>query len=189
MLFQHLDYSAKQIKFSSKSGELIVEKSAEGLSMNFPATMPSSCDAPQPLLDGLNGSEAETILADFDYVIVLPSAEDVIELQPDFTAWNKLDRRGVIVTAKSNDSSNDDNIDFVSRCFYPTLNVEEDPVTGSAHCIIAPYWAAQLNKTIVVGKQVSARSGEVHCQLLGDRVVLTGQCVDYMQGEIRLPAY
>ena len=190
VIFQHLGHTSNSICFASKSGELVVEKNIDGLAMNFPATMPKRCDAPQALLDGLNGTKAARILADFDYVIVVDSAEEVIALQPDFTAWNKLDRRGVIVTAKSNinltDSTNNNNIDFVSRCFYPILNVEEDPVTGSAHCIIAPYWAEQLNKKTVVGKQVSARSGEVHCQLLGERIILTGQCVDYMQGEITL---
>ena len=178
VLFEHLAYPHKQINFMTKSGELIVEKSALGLSMNFPASMPKKCDPPQALIDGLNGAKATAILVDFDYFIVVESAQVVKELQPDFTAWNKLDRRGVIITAKG------ENTDFVSRCFYPILNVEEDPVTGSAHCLLAPYWAQELQKTRLIGKQLSTRSGEVHCQLLGDRVILTGQCVDYLKGEI-----
>ena len=180
VLFEHLAYPQQIITFQTKSGELIVEKVAQGLSMNFPASMPQVCNAPQTLLEGLNDTTAIQILADFDYVVVLESEQALNQLQPDFSAWNKLDRRGIIATAKG------ENTDFVSRCFYPILNVEEDPVTGSAHCILAPYWAQQLDKTTMIGKQLSARSGEVHCQLLGDRVILTGQCVDYMQGKITI---
>ncbi|GAA5142598.1 PhzF family phenazine biosynthesis protein [Thalassotalea piscium] len=178
VLFEHLAFSQEKISFITKSGELIVVKTSAGLSMNFPASMPKKCDPPQALIHGLNDTKAIALLADFDYFIVLESEQAVQSLQPDFTAWNKLDRRGVIVTARGTDT------DFVSRCFYPTLNVEEDPVTGSAHCLLAPYWAKQLNKTTLIGKQCSSRSGEVHCQLLEDRVVLTGQCADYLKGEI-----
>lgn len=185
VLFQHLAFPKEKIIFTTKSGELMVEKNGEGLSMNFPATMPKTCIAPQALVEGLNNTPALHVLADFDYFVVLDSEHAVKTLQPDFAAWNKLDRRGVIVTAKSVTAKAEDT-DFVSRCFYPILNVEEDPVTGSAHCLLAPYWAEQLNKTTLVGKQVSSRSGEIHCQVLGDRVVLTGQCVDYLIGEITL---
>ncbi|XQW86263.1 PhzF family phenazine biosynthesis protein [Thalassotalea piscium] len=180
VLFEHLAYPHNSINFNTKSGELMVEKSASGLSMNFPASMPKKCDPPPALINGLNKTNAVEILADFDYVVVVESEHAVNTLEPDFSAWNKLDRRGVIVTAKG------DTTDFVSRCFYPILNVEEDPVTGSAHCLLAPYWAKQLNKTTLVAKQVSSRSGEVHCQVLGDRVVLTGQCIDYLKGDITI---
>ncbi|GHE77401.1 PhzF family phenazine biosynthesis protein [Thalassotalea profundi] len=180
VLFEHLAFPHQKISFITKSGELIVEKSESGLSMNFPATMPQICKPPQALVDGLNGTKTFKELADFDYFIVLDSEQAIKDLQPNFTSWNKLDRRGVIVTAKG------ENTDFVSRCFYPILNVEEDPVTGSAHCLLAPYWAKELQKTTLIGKQLSTRSGEVHCQLLGNRVVLTGQCVDYLKGEITL---
>ena len=178
VLFEHLAYPNPSISFHTKSGELIVEKSAAGFAMNFPTSMPQPCTAAQALIDGLTSSQAVSVLADFDYLVVLDSEQAVHDLKPDFSAWNKLDRRGIIVTAKG------ENSDFVSRCFYPILNVEEDPVTGSAHCILAPYWGQQLNKTSLVGKQISRRSGQVHCQLVGDRVVLSGQCVDYMQGQI-----
>ncbi|MGB1261497.1 MAG: PhzF family phenazine biosynthesis protein [Cognaticolwellia sp.] len=178
VLFEHLAYPDQSITFKTKSGELVVEKNAAGYCMNFPASMPQSCVAPQALTDGLTTTQAVSVLADFDYLVVLESEQAVAGLQPDFSAWNKLDRRGIIVTARGESS------DFVSRCFYPILNVEEDPVTGSAHCILAPYWGKQLNQTTLLGKQISRRSGQVHCQLEGDRVVLSGQCVDYMQGKI-----
>jgi predicted PhzF superfamily epimerase YddE/YHI9 len=147
--------------------------------MDFPALMPKSIIAPNNLLLGL-GIKPKSVLAAFDYIIELEDEQAVIDLSPDLALWKTLDLRGVIVTAPSTD------VDFVSRCFFPKLNVDEDPVTGSAHCELAPYWSHKLAKNNLIAKQLSARTGLISCQLQGDRVLLTGKVVDYMRGKITL---
>ncbi|MGK0373290.1 MAG: putative PhzF superfamily epimerase YddE/YHI9 [Glaciecola sp.] len=159
----------------------MVTKRAEGLEMNFPALMPKSIIAPNNLLSGL-GIKPKSVLVAFDYIIELEDEQAVIDLSPDLALWKTLDLRGVVVTAPSNDVD----IDFVSRCFFPKLNVDEDPVTGSAHCELAPYWPHKLAKNNLHAKQLSARTGLIGCQLQGDRVLLTGKVVDYMRGKIAL---
>jgi predicted PhzF superfamily epimerase YddE/YHI9 len=119
-------------------------------------------------------------LAGFDYVVVVDNVKEVIDLRPDFSQWLNLDLRGVVVTAKGTD------VDFVSRCFFPKLSVNEDPVTGSAHCELAPYWGQRLGLSVVCGRQLSQRSGLVHCKLVEDRVILTGNAVEYLSGEINV---
>ena len=131
-------------------------------------------------MEGLRGVRPKEVLAGFDYIVVLESEAQVAGLQPDFSAWRQLDKRGVVVTAQG------EKTDFVSRCFFPKLRVDEDPVTGSAHCELAPFWAKYLNKTSLVGKQLSTRTGIVKCDVQGARVVLGGQAVDYLKGEIQL---
>ena len=119
-------------------------------------------------------------MAAFDYIIVLNSEDEVKNLTPDFSKWLNIDLRGVVVTAQGND------VDFVSRCFFPKLRVNEDPITGSAHCELTPYWASILNKNTLIARQISTRSGLVYCELVNERVILTGSAVDYMTGEITL---
>ena len=104
--------------------------------------------------------------------------EEVNALSPDLSKWMNLDLRGVVVTAPGN------TVDFVSRCFFPKLRVNEDPVTGSAHCELMPYWAQRLNNDNLVARQLSKRSGTLACQIKDDRVILTGKAVDFMKGEI-----
>jgi PhzF family phenazine biosynthesis protein len=181
VLFTHLTYQKPEICFTTKSGDLLVTKRAEGLEMNFPALMPKSIIAPNNLLSGL-GIKPKSVLVAFDYIIELEDEQAVIDLSPDLALWKTLDLRGVVVTAPSNDVD----IDFVSRCFFPKLNVDEDPVTGSAHCELAPYWSHKLAKNNLHAKQLSARTGLIGCQLQGDRVLLTGKVVDYMRGKIAL---
>jgi PhzF family phenazine biosynthesis protein len=180
VLYQHLGYVNQQIIFTTKSGELIVSKVDAGYSMNFPASSLEKITPPSYLLKGLGVVQPKAVMAAFDYIVVLNSVEDVINITPDFTSLMKLDRRGVIVTAQGSD------VDFVSRCFFPKLRVNEDPITGSAHCELAPYWAEQLNKTHLSARQLSKRSGIIDCQLENDRVILTGNAVDYLSGEISL---
>jgi len=177
VLYNHLGYSDAEISFSTKSGELIVQKTVQGLSMDFPASILEVVKSPSCLVEGL-GIKPTEILADFDYVVVLESEGQVRDLKPDLLQWLKLDRRGVVVTAPGDD------VDFVSRCFFPKLSINEDPVTGSAHCEMAPYWAARLGRKNLKAKQISKRTGLVGCNVAGHRVVLTGYAVDYMQGKI-----
>ncbi len=180
VLFEHLGYTGAKLNFRTRSGELTVAKVQNGLSMDFPAIASEPIDAPSALLSGLGATPVEVRTAP-DYLAIFGSEQEIIDLAPDFSALASLDRRGVIATAPGNDC------DFVSRCFYPKLKVNEDPVTGSAHCKMAPYWANRLNKTVLVGRQLSSRGGTVHCELVGNRVILTGRAVDYLKGEIELP--
>ena len=180
VLYQHLGFTQAEIRFQTKSGELVVTKTTEGFSMNFPASVPEIIEAPKHLLEGLMGVAPQEVLSAFDYIIVLSSEEEVRALTPDFSAWLKLDLRGVVVTAPGTD------VDFVSRCFFPKLRVNEDPITGSSHCELTPYWSVKLDSNILQARQVSARSGLLGCELRGDRVILTGGAVDYMSGEITI---
>lgn len=181
VLFQHLAYPGAEIKFQTISGELIVGKTDTGYAMDFPASKLTPIDPPADLLQGL-GVKPAAVFSAFDYVVLLDNEDAVRNLNPQFASWLNLDLRGVVVTAMADD----ENTDFVSRCFFPKLNVNEDPVTGSAHCELAPYWAEQLNKSQLIARQLSNRSGLVCCEVKGDRVILVGNAVDYLSGQITL---
>jgi PhzF family phenazine biosynthesis protein len=182
VLYEHLKYNKPQIIFQTKSGEITVTKVESGFSMDFPASMPTLLNAgiPTDLINGLGNIKPKKVMTAFDYIIVLNSEEEVKNLTPDFSKWLNIGLRGVVVTAKGDD------VDFVSRCFFPKLRVNEDPITGSAHCELAPYWASVLNKNALTARQISMRGGVVNCQLINDRVILTGSAVDYMIGEITI---
>ena len=182
VLYKHLGYNKAQINFHTKSGKLIVSQTSSGYSMDFPASEPIELNSTISgnLIKGLGDVKPKQILSAFDYIIVLNSEEEVKKLTPDLSMWLNIDLRGVVVTAKGND------VDFVSRCFFPKLRVNEDPITGSAHCELTPYWAAELNKSTLRARQLSIRSGLVLCELNKDRVILTGNAIDYMVGEITI---
>ena len=127
VLYEHLGFSGPEISFSTRSGDLLVKKSEKGLSMDFPASMPEPVEPPDNLAAGL-GRKPQEVLAALDYIVVLESEGEIENLHPDFSKWLDLDLRGVVVTAPGKE------VDFVSRCFYPKLRFNEDPVTGSAHC-------------------------------------------------------
>ena len=179
VLFKHLGFKEKQITFFTKSGDLQVYKVDIGYQMNFPVSMPLITEPPKKLIDGL-GIAPQEILKAYDYIVVLANENEVRSLTPEFSKWHDLDARGVVVTAKGNQA------DFVGRCFFPDLNINEDPVTGSAFCEMAPYWGTKLNREKLHGRQLSIRGGNVHCILKADRVFLTGNAVDYMSGEISI---
>ncbi len=182
VLYKHLGYNKAQINFQTKSGQLIVTQEGSGFSMDFPASLPTGLTTaiPNNLINGLCGVKPKVIMAAFDYIIVLSSEEEVKNLTPDFSKWLNIGLRGVVVTAQGSD------VDFVSRCFFPKLRVNEDPITGSAHCELTPYWAGKLNKNKLTARQISMRSGLVLCELNKDRVILTGNAIDYMSGEITI---
>jgi PhzF family phenazine biosynthesis protein len=188
VLYEQLGYSAPEIRFATRSGLLVVARAGEGnragLRMTFPATMPVACDAPAELEAGL-GRQPLEVLAGFDYVAVYGSEEEVRELQPDFGVLAKVPLRGVIATAPGSESARP--VDFVSRFFCPRLGMNEDPVTGSAHCELAPYWGTRLGKTLLQARQVSQRGGSVRCELQGGQVLLTGHARLYMAGDIWVP--
>ena len=179
VLFEHSDYDKPLITFETRSGQLCVERAHTGLSMNFPAIKALPCTTPELLKQAI-GLVAQEVLAGDDYIVVLDSEAALRQIQPDQGLLSQLDRRGVIVTAPGAQH------DFVSRFFAPKLGIPEDPVTGSAHCALAPYWATKLGKLNLQAKQVSRRGGEIGCQVQGDRVILSGQAITYMVGEISI---
>lgn len=177
ILFNELGYKEKMIRFQSKSGELRVMREGDMITLDFPANFPEAVEAPAGLLEGLKVSSTKIYKAAWDYMVVLDSQEAIEKLDPDFLTLGKVESRGVIVTAKGNES------DFVSRCFYPQSGINEDPVTGSAHTITTAYWSKELGKTTLTAKQLSQRGGDLHCELKGDRVLMSGKGKLYMKGE------
>lgn len=182
ILFTVLGHKGDTIIFHSKSGPLKVSKRSNGqLMLDFPANTPEPVtEVPAGLFEGLGIAPAPVFKTSFDYMVVLPSQKAIEALTPDFKKLAQTPCRGVIATAAG------DEADFVSRCFYPQSGVDEDPVTGSAHTIMVPYWAKQLNKTSMKAIQLSKRRGCLDCELSGDRVLMSGYAVTYLKGEIEV---
>jgi PhzF family phenazine biosynthesis protein len=179
VLFEHLGYAHEQIVFDSLSGELHVRRENGKYFLNFPADMPRSVDFAD--LDGLWQDVASLVFkGKTDYMFVFDNEEAVRSLQPDFRRLAQLHARGIIVTAASQRSG----LDFVSRFFGPQSGIDEDPVTGSAHTLLIPYWALQLGKNELEAAQVSARGGRLSCRLLNERVEIGGKAVTYLIGEV-----
>jgi predicted PhzF superfamily epimerase YddE/YHI9 len=137
--------------------------------------------APRALAEGLGVQPVEVLANAFNYLVLVESAQVLRGLVPDMAGIAGMDRGGVIVTAPG-----DGGYDFVSRYFAPAKGIPEDPVTGSAHCMLAPYWAGKLGKTALRAFQASSRGGEVICRLAGDRVELEGSCVFYLEGQVEI---
>jgi len=180
VLFNHLNYTAEVIKFQTKSGLLEVRKKGDLIELNFPSRMPEHCEAPENLLKGLNIPPFK-VLKSRDYFLVYEDEALIKQIVPDFHYLNQVGSAvGVIVTAASSE------VDFVSRFFVNNSVIGEDPVTGSAHCSLIPYWAKELNKNTLTAKQLSAREGELFCEYKGDRVTMAGTAVLYSKGEYYL---
>jgi PhzF family phenazine biosynthesis protein len=176
-----LEPPVQEISFTTQKAGVLKASAKEGMyTLDFPARMPVRCDVPEKLLASLGISNAVDVLRSRDYFVVLPNEEAVRNAEPDYTLMKELDTIGVIVTAKGHTA------DVVSRCFYPGAGIPEDPVTGSAHCNIVPYWSEKLGKTTLFCQQLSARGGDLHCELAGDRVLMSGKCALFLQGEINL---
>lgn len=182
IIFTILGHEGDTIIFHSKSGPLKVSKLSNGkLRLDFPANAPEpATEIPAGIFEGLGIASVPVFKTSFDYMVVLPSQKAVEDLQPDFKKLAQTPCRGVIATAAG------DAADFVSRCFYPQSGIDEDPVTGSAHTIMVPYWAKQLNKTNMKAIQLSKRRGHLDCELAGDRVLMSGNAVTYLRGEIEI---
>lgn len=181
VIFEHLDYPHTEIRFSTRFvGELKVTRNGEWLTLDFPAWETQPVVAPPPLLlDSLGISEYEEVRLGRDYLVVLKEEAQVRDLRPDIHAMLPLNKM-VCVTARS------EQYDFVSRFFCPGEAVAEDPVTGSAHSMLIPYWGAKLGKTTMLAKQVSARGGELRCQWNAERVLIGGQAATYLIGKVML---
>lgn len=177
IIFENLGYSKQSITFETRSGDLLVERHGKQLKMDFPACPPIPCIASDLLIKGLGQTPVEVLAAD-DYLLVFESEASVRAIVPDQALLAQLDLRGVIITAPGME------FDFVSRFFAPKFGIAEDPVTGSAHCALAPYWANKLGKTILTARQVSKRGGNLTCEVSADRVMLYGNAVTFMEAEI-----
>jgi PhzF family phenazine biosynthesis protein len=181
VLFRFLTPQEDSVTFDTQSGELTVRRDGDLLAMDFPARPPERC-RPHPRLIEALGAHPLEILAARDYMVVYASEEDVRSLRPDMTLLAALDRFGVIITAPGSDA------DFVSRFFAPAQGVPEDPVTGSAHCTLIPYWSRRLGKKRLQARQVSPRGGELCCEDRGERVVIAGRAALFLRGTIYLDA-
>ncbi len=177
VIFEILGYTKLTITFETRSGDLFVERHGKLLKMDFPARPPAPCMLSEILLKGL-GQRPVEVLAANDYMAVFDSEATVRAITPDQSLLSQLDLRGVIATARGTD------VDFVSRFFAPKSGIPEDPVTGSAHCTLAPYWANKLGKNILSARQVSKRGGNIACEVNSGRVFLSGYAVTFMEAEI-----
>jgi predicted PhzF superfamily epimerase YddE/YHI9 len=170
--------AAVPLRFHTRSGLLTAVRDGEWIELDFPATPASPAEAPPGLLEALGAEAVEVGRSRFDYLVRVGSADVVRSLRPDFGKLRQVEARGVIVTAESDDGEHD----FVSRFFAPFAGVDEDPVTGSAHCCLSPFWTARLGRETLAGYQASARGGTVRVRLAGDRVRLRGRAITIMRG-------
>lgn len=177
----HLQPARELVRFASKSGTLVVARDGERLSLTLPRWQPSPVAAPPPLLARALGRPPREIVAHgSEYLCVYDSAAEVAALTPDFALLRTLGRSGVIASAPGAERE----CDFVSRFFAPAAGIDEDPVTGSAHCLLVPYWARVLGRSSLYAKQISARGGELWCALDADAVRLAGYVAPYLVGEL-----
>lgn len=183
VILNRLDPDRDDVRFETRSGPLTVERRADDrLLMDFPARPAVPRDPPRALVEGLGAAAVEVWASDRDYLVILEGEDDVRKLKPDFARLRGLDRLGIIASAPGISA------DFVSRFFAPSVGVPEDPVTGSAHCTLTPYWADRLGRgeAPLEARQISARGGTLICRHLGDRVTMAGRAALYLTGEITL---
>jgi PhzF family phenazine biosynthesis protein len=180
VLFDILKEQKKSVTFDSKSGLLTVKKKKDLLLMDFPSWKPDMIsDYPANLKEALGINEIVAVYKHRDMLVELNREQDVAEARPDFTALKKMGEK-VMITAPGKE------VDFVSRFFAPIAGIDEDPVTGSAHSQLIPFWSEKLGKNIMNAKQLSGRGGDIYCEQKGDRVIMGGQCVFYMKGEFKV---
>jgi len=179
VLFNILGYKNEAIQFDSKSGILVVTKQDDWLTLDFPKQPPVYCETPKEIVEAFNKEPIECMMSE-DIIAVFENEIDIESANPNFEQLKKLDSRGVIITAKSM------RYDFVARFFAPKYGIPEDPVTGSAYTQLAPYWASKLGKQKFKAKQLSSRGGELYCEILGDRVLISGKATKYMEGKITI---
>ena len=179
VLFEHLGYDGEAIAFDTQSGKISVWKDADFIVLDFPSRPATPVKIPKHLSDGL-GKKIDTALKARDYLVVFENEKEVRDLQPDFSTLELIDCEGIIVTAAG------DEVDFVSRFFAPRMGIAEDPVTGSAHSTLTPYWADRLGKNPLRAQQVSRRGGDLWCKQMDDRVYVAGRAVLYAKGFLNL---
>lgn len=184
VLFNGRESGADSIRFETRErGSLLVSEGDEGLILDFPADPPAPAGMPDGLTEALGAAPASCWKGATDYMLVFDSEEQIRDLRPNFFLLDRIQARGVIATSRGRDH------DFVSRFFAPRCGVPEDPVTGSAHTTLTPYWARILQRNKLEAAQLSGRGGLLRCELAGDRVRITGKAILYMKAEIYLPEY
>lgn len=180
VLYEFLGYKKPTITFHSKSGPLYVSREDEIVKLDFPSWKPERIDEyPEELLTSLGNPDIVSVYKYRDFLVELHNEEAVRNCKPDFTLMKRAGGM-VIITAPGKE------VDFVSRFFAPTAGIDEDPVTGSAHSQLIPFWNYKLGKKVMNAKQLSKRGGHLYCEQKGDRVIMGGQCVFYMKGEINV---
>lgn len=179
VLFRDSHSNARRVRFETASGELVVERAADGLAMDFPSRPGVPVEASGEILEAL-GAKPQELLRARDLMAVFESEEQVRDFVPDPGRIAALDAFALIVTAPGGDC------DFVSRFFAPKAGIPEDPATGSSHCTLAPYWAVRLGKATLRARQLSRRGAELSCRVEGDRVRIAGHVVEFMRGEIEV---
>ncbi len=181
ILYNKMNFQKEQLNFNCKSGTLSIEKRGDVLHMDFPSWKPERFnDYPEELLAALKIKDVVGVYKNRDILVELENEAEVKKCSPDFSLLKETGYK-VIITAPGHDG-----IDFVSRFFAPTAGINEDPVTGSAHSQLIPFWAEKLDKKKMFAKQLSQRGGEVECKWWGDRVTMSGQCVFYLEGLIEV---
>ena len=180
ILFEHEGRREKTLTFQTRGGELNVERAEGRLVLDFPARAMAVCEAPTLLIDSL-GAQPKEVLLGGDYLAVFERPEQIVALRPNLDGLAQLPVRGIIVTAPGEDC------DFVSRFFAPQRGITEDPVTGSTHCALVPYWSKRLGKMKLHARQLSRRGGELFCEDRGERVQIGGKAVTYLEGRLRFP--
>ncbi|HSO86289.1 MAG TPA: PhzF family phenazine biosynthesis protein [Draconibacterium sp.] len=178
VLYSHLKYAENEISFDSRSGILKMKKELDLIVLDFPASKLTEIEIPENLKNAFSYQPVKSVKGRDDIMLIFENEEQITQLKPDLQQILASKTRGVIVTAKS------EKYDFVSRFFAPAVGVNEDPVTGSAHTMLIPYWSKELDKAELTAKQVSARGGILHCRNLGERVEIGGKTVTYLVGEI-----
>ncbi|MEO2158665.1 MAG: PhzF family phenazine biosynthesis protein [bacterium] len=176
----YLPENTTEILFSSRSGELKAFKKEDLIYLDFPTDIPKPISGKKDIANGLGATPLEVYRGKDDYLAIFNDEKTIKDISPSFEKLSKLDSRGLIVSAPG------DQVDFVSRCFFPQTGVNEDPVTGSAHTLMIPYWSKILGKTQLSATQLSSRSGSLCCELHGERVLIGGETAQYMKGEISI---
>ena len=178
VLFNELNFEGNILLFNSKSGILTVRKMGDKLQLDFPADFVQPIEMNPAFTDALGIEATAVFKGRTDYLLLFESEEMISRIKPNFHLLKQTDARGIMVTAAGKE------VDFVSRFFAPQVGVDEDPVTGSAHTSLVPFWAERLHKTELTALQLSERGGQLWCTLAGDRVLIAGEAITYLRGEI-----
>ncbi|HTF03410.1 MAG TPA: PhzF family phenazine biosynthesis protein [Bacteroidia bacterium] len=181
VLFNHENFSGEKVVFHSRSGKLIVTKQGDELTLDFPADVMNEVPVTPQLTAAFAEKPVEAYRGKTDLMLVFENEKQIATMVPDLQKISEFDGRGVIVTARGNE------VDFVSRFFAPQSGIDEDPVTGSAHTSLAPYWSGRLGKQTLSAIQISKRKGYLTCVIAGDRVQISGKACLYLTGEIFVP--
>ena len=180
VLFEIEGFQGDEISFESRSGILTVTKKGNKLTLNFPVDKIEKIELTEDFKACFDRTAQEVYKGKDDYMMVFSSQREIESLKPNLSEIAKYESRGIIVTAKG------DEVDFVSRYFAPAFGIDEDPVTGSAHTTLVPYWAKRSGKFSFTARQLSERKGYLECELIGDRVEISGEAVLYLKGEISI---